>query len=118
MTALETVSAPVGVRHSHEVSEVLAVASAVPFCTERFGRGVLGALRWVLGHQVAAPITAASSGGVPPWAQLLDEAYAAREELLGRDGRTVELDYAHGVYESLAWVCGHHEHPPVNTAGH
>ena len=83
VTALETVSAPVGVRHSHEVSDVLAVASAVPFCTERFGRGVLGALRRALGRQMAAPVTAASPEGVPPWAQLLDEAYAARTELLG-----------------------------------
>ncbi|MFD0526046.1 hypothetical protein ACFQ1I_00400 [Kitasatospora arboriphila] len=44
--------------------------------------------------------------------QLRAEADAALVELLGHGGRTVPLDYARGVYEVLAWSCGHRTEPP------
>ncbi|MEW1914073.1 hypothetical protein AB0442_37590 [Kitasatospora sp. NPDC085895] len=112
MTAQNTTGTLVGARDPHELGRLLAAANTHPFCTGRFGRGVLEALRWALGHQVTAPITAIPLNGVLRSARLWDEVDAARTELLGHGGRTVELDYARGVYEALAWVCGHREHPP------
>ncbi len=106
-----------GARGADELVRVLATAHAQPFCTGRYGRGVLAGLHWALGHPVPAPITAAASPpGEPHRDRLRSEADAALSELLGHDGRTVPLDYARGVYEALAWSCGHREDPPA-TAG-
>ncbi|MCG6494317.1 hypothetical protein [Kitasatospora sp. A2-31] len=99
-----------------DLEGVLARVDTPPFCTGRYGRGVLAGLRWALGHQVAAPITEMSLPGVPGPARLQAEADAARAELLGHHGRSVQLDYARGVYEALAWVCGHRQHPPETPA--
>ncbi|MFJ3788356.1 hypothetical protein [Kitasatospora sp. NPDC090091] len=112
MTARRPAHLADGSRAPEDLEGVLARVDTPPFCTGRYGRGVLAGLRWALGHQVAAPITATSLPGVPGPARLHAEADAARTELLGHGGRSVQLDYARGVYEALAWVCGHRQHPP------
>ncbi|WP_395298210.1 hypothetical protein ACF9IK_35695 [Kitasatospora hibisci] len=101
-----------GSRAPEDLEGVLARVDTPPFCSGRYGRGVLAGLRWALGHREAAPITATSLPGVPCPARLLAETDAARTELLGHNGRSFQLDYARGVYEALAWVCGHRRHPP------
>ncbi|MFI6449525.1 hypothetical protein [Kitasatospora sp. NPDC050543] len=114
MTTEEMTAATVGVRSYQEVAVVLAAANTEEACSARFGRGVLAAYRWALGGQVAAPITAAAPPGAagPSHAQLRAECQAALAEVLGHARRTVELDYARGVHEALAWLCGHSDEVP------
>ncbi|MFD9124210.1 hypothetical protein [Kitasatospora sp. NPDC059571] len=113
MTVQDMPRGTVRVRPPQEIGAAMEAANAEPACTGRFGRGVLGALRWALGGQVAAPVTAAAplDAAGPTVPHLLDELGAARA-CAGPGGRRVDPEYARGVSEALAWVCGERDRPP------
>ncbi|PBC75532.1 hypothetical protein BX265_0200 [Streptomyces sp. TLI_235] len=104
-------------RPHEEISAALALAATDRLSAGRYGRGVIGALRWATGGRVTAPITASApmDAGRPCALRVAEEYRAARGELLGHAGRTVELDFARGVHDTLAWVCGGPDGPPTLT---
>ncbi|MEU4116074.1 hypothetical protein AB0F71_16450 [Kitasatospora sp. NPDC028055] len=132
MTSDETEIPAVGVRVLDEVFDAIETSNRRPQPWTRFDHGVLGAYRWAAGAQIAAPVTAAAVLGTsgPCRAQLLAECQAAavrlRDTLADRDaleGRGALADrdalenrtdagHALGVYQALAWLCGHHEDRP------
>ncbi|MFJ7246808.1 hypothetical protein ACIQWA_19485 [Kitasatospora sp. NPDC098652] len=139
MTSDETEIPAVGVRVLDEVFDAIETSNRRPQPWTRFDHGVLGAYRWAAGAQIAAPVTAAAAvlgTSGPCRAQLLAECQAAavrlrdaladRDALAGRDtlaGRDAPADrdaledrtdagHALGVYQALAWLCGHHEDRP------
>ncbi|MFI6843111.1 hypothetical protein OG535_09945 [Kitasatospora sp. NBC_00085] len=86
--------------------------STTPGHRERTAGGCLAGYRWALGRGVAAPVTGAHGDGVPDLTALTAEVDAAMVELDDRSRRTVARDFAQGVHDALAWVCGHADTPP------
>ncbi|MFB7909861.1 hypothetical protein ACFC1T_25835 [Kitasatospora sp. NPDC056076] len=114
MTTDETAIPAVGVRVLDEVFDAIETSNRRPQPWTGFDHGVLGAYRWAAGAQIAAPVTAAAAPAAswPCRAQLLSECQAAAVRLRDALEDRTDAGYALGVYQALAWLCGHHEDRP------
>ncbi|MEU9079091.1 hypothetical protein ACFYUY_22385 [Kitasatospora sp. NPDC004745] len=114
MTSDETAAPVVGVRPLDEVFEAIEAANGSPQPWSGFEHGVLGAYRWAVGAQVAAPATAATALGAtgPCRAQLLAECQAVALRLREAVRTGADTACTLGAYQALAWLCGHHEERP------
>ncbi|MFF3073381.1 hypothetical protein ACFVSN_35935 [Kitasatospora sp. NPDC057904] len=114
MTSDETAVPAVGVRRLDEVFDAVEAANRSPQPWTAFDHGVLGAYRWAVGTQVAAPVTASAALGAagPCRAQLLAECQAAAVSLREALAAGADSRGALGAYQALAWLCGHHDDRP------
>ncbi|MFJ2866069.1 hypothetical protein [Kitasatospora sp. NPDC087314] len=104
----------VGVRPMDEVFAAIDTANRRPRPWTGFEHGVLGAYRWAVGAQIAAPVTATAVPGTagPCRAQLLAECQAAGVGLRQAVTRGADHVYVLGAHQALAWICGIHEDRP------
>ncbi|MEU1626786.1 hypothetical protein ABZ746_15975 [Streptomyces sp. NPDC020096] len=71
-----------------------------------FTLGVLAAYQWAMGRGADAPLTGARGVGVPDLEQLTSEIDTAVVQLEDVTQHTGTRDFAQGVHDALAWVCG------------
>lgn len=105
----------VGVRPRTDVEEAHRALEGVAAGTHQqtqLTRGALTGYLWALGRGDVAPVTGAGCEGAPDLSLLTAEADAAAVRLEDAAQRTVPRDYIEGVYEALAWVCGHSDRRP------
>jgi hypothetical protein len=105
----------VGVRPRADVEEAHRALAAVVAGTDEqspLTRGALTGYLWALGREDVAPITGAGCAGAPDLSLLTAETDAAAVRLEDAARRTVPRRYTEGVYEALAWVCGHSDKRP------
>ncbi|MCD0480892.1 hypothetical protein LO771_00295 [Streptacidiphilus sp. ASG 303] len=99
----------VGARHRAEVRRAYAYAARSPRLP--FFRGAAAAYRWALGRGGSAPagdaLRAAAADPVALAAVLVaEERAAARRTADAAPWSDTEREYARGVHDALAWVCG------------
>ncbi|MFJ6632504.1 hypothetical protein ACIQMR_14045 [Streptomyces sp. NPDC091376] len=106
----------VGIRAYTDVElaqKQLISATAEQGPSPQFSSGATAAYRWALGYAQHSPVTATGEADLAPDLETLTaEADAAVVQMEDPTSRPGPRDYSRGVYDALAWVCGHSDHAP------